>query len=79
MDLLEIYQKSVWVVKYLKNHPRGRASGNGVTLNEITRALRVKRADIYPVIDYLIKEGFIERPEEGNDGVFRLTHKALIF
>ncbi len=79
MDLLETYQKSVWVITYLKKHPRGGASGHGVTLNEITRSLKVKRADIYPVIDYLIIEGFIERPDESNDGMFRLTYKSLIF
>jgi DNA-binding MarR family transcriptional regulator len=79
VDILEIYQKSVWVITYLKKHPRGGSSGHGVTLNEITRALNIKRADIYPVIDYLIQEGFIERPNESNDNLFRLTYKALIF
>lgn len=83
MDLLETYQKSVWVITYLKKHPRGGASGHGVTLNEITRSLKVKRADIYPVIDYLIIdyliiEGFIERPDESNDSLFKLTHKGLV-
>lgn len=78
MDLLEIYQKSVWVITYLKKHPRGGAIGQGVSLDEIVRTIRLKRKDVYPVIDYLIKEGFIERPDESNDSPFRLTHKGLV-
>jgi len=76
MDLLETYQKSVWVIRYLKKHQRGVASP-GVNIDEIARAFRIKRADIYPAIDYLIKEGYVVRPDESNDGLIRLTYKAL--
>ena len=78
MNILETYQKSVWIITYLKKHPRGGAIGQGVNLDEIVRAIRLKRKDIYPVIDYLIKEGFIEIPDESNDSLFRLTHKGLV-
>mgnify|MGYP001566730282 CR=1 FL=1 len=79
MNILETYQKSAWIITYLKKHPRGAAIDQGVSLDEIVRAIRLKRKDIYPVIDYLIKEGFIERPDVSNDGMFRLTYKSLIF
>jgi len=78
MNLLEIYQNSVWVITYLKKHPRGGAAGHGVNLDEIAQALRIQKADIYPVIDYLLKEGYIARPDKSNDGLFRLTYKASI-
>jgi DNA-binding MarR family transcriptional regulator len=77
MDLLETYQKSIWVIKYLKRNPSGRVTGPGVSIDEIARALRMKSADIYPAIDYLIKEGYVVRPDEGNNGLIRLTYKAL--
>jgi DNA-binding MarR family transcriptional regulator len=78
MDLLEVYQKSVRVITFLKEHPGSGVAGHGVSLNEIARALRIKRSDIYPVIDYLLKEGYIARPDESNNGLFRLTNKALM-
>ena len=78
MNILETYQKSAWIITHLKKHPRGGAIGQGVNLDEIVRAIRLKRKDIYPVIDYLIKEGFIERPDESNDSLFRLTHKGSL-
>ena len=49
MDLLETYQKSVWIITYLKKLPRGGAVGQGVNLDDIVRAIRLKRKDIYPV------------------------------
>ena len=79
MNILETYQKSVWIITYLKKRTRGGAIDQGVSLDEIVRAIRLKRKDVYPVIDYLIKEGFIERPDVSNDGMFRLTYKSLIF
>ena len=78
MDILETYQKSVWIITYLKKRPRGGAIGQGDSLDEIVRAIRLKRKGIYPVIDYLIIEGFIERPDESNDSLFKLTHKGLV-
>ena len=78
MNILETYQKSVWIITYLKKRTRGGAIGQGDSLDEIVRAIRLKRKDIYPVIDCLIKEGFIERPDVSNDSLFRLTHKGLV-
>ena len=78
MNILETFQKSVWITTYLKKHPRGGAIGQGVSLDEIVRAIRLKRKNVYPVIDYLIEEGFIERPDESNDSLFKLTHKGLV-
>ncbi|HXG31551.1 MAG TPA: hypothetical protein VNK81_07890 [Thermodesulfobacteriota bacterium] len=77
MNILEIYQKSVYVVTYLNSHPGGGVTGPGVGLDEIARSLRLRRRDIYPVIDYLLKEGYIVRSHGSNDVVFRLTYKAL--
>ncbi len=37
----------------------------------------LKRSDIYPAIDYLIKEGYVVRPDMSNDGFIRVTYKAL--
>lgn len=78
MNRLETYQKSVRVIIYLKTHSSGGVAASGVGLNEIARSLRIKSADIYPIIDYLLKEGYIARPDNSNDGLFRLTSKALI-
>ena len=78
MNILETYQKSVWIITYLKKRPRGGAIDQGVSLDEIVRAIRLKRKNVYPVIGYLIKEGFIERPDESNDSLFKLTHKGLV-
>ncbi len=78
MNILETYQKSVWIITYLKKHPRGGAIGQGVSLDETVRAIRLKRKNVYWVIDYLIEEGFIERPDESNDSLFKLTHKGLV-
>ena len=77
MDLLDTYQKSVLIIEYLKKHRGGGVASPGVNIDDIARALRIKRSDIYPVIDYLIKEGHITRPDGRNDSLFRLTYKAL--
>ncbi len=78
MEILEVYKLSVRVITYLKEHPGGGVEGHGINLDKIARALRVKRSEVFPVIDYLLKEGYIARSGKSNDGLFRISYKSLI-